>query len=288
MLAVVAVVVVASVVSPSGPSKPHTLRAAALRCQVPPSSVVVDGVRRTYRLCLPPSRQGPVPLVVALHGLGGSGSSMLRQTGLGQATSAAGVGLLVPDSVAGAWNDGRLGPEGPRDEQFVLTLVRSVTGTGLADPRRVSLTGFSNGADMALVLASRHPEAFAAVVGVSAHLLARAGAARPTRPIPTYLVYGSTDAVQPTDGRPDRGRLRPALLSASATSKAFVRVGAASFAERVDSRRAGVHVIREHHASAPRGAPVDVIELEGAGHVWPRTGVDASALVVEVALRYSR
>lgn len=265
------------------------VRLASVGCLLTSGELTVDGERRTYRLCVPAKPSGPIPLVVALHGMAGSSRQMVRTSGLPEILAPAGVALVVPDARAGAWNDGRLAPGGPNDERFVLELVSRLVAMELVDGRRVTLTGFSNGADLALVLASRHPDAFASVVAVSGHLLARAGAARPTAPIPTYLVYGTADAVQPMVGRAAAGRLRPALLSASATAAAFVRSNAATRgASRSHDRSTGELVVTDVHPPGHAGAPVHVIQIVGGTHAWPRRGVDASRLVGLAATRYRR
>ena len=69
-------------------------------------------------------------------------------------------------------------------------IIRQLAGTGIADPRRVTVAGFSNGAGMAMRLATGHPGPVAAVVSVDGELLAGAGSPRPTAPVRIYLVHG--------------------------------------------------------------------------------------------------
>jgi poly(3-hydroxybutyrate) depolymerase len=118
---------------------------------------------------------------------------------------------------------------------------------------------------------------------MSGHLQTADGAARPTRPVPAYLMFGALDPIQPWNGRPARGRLRPALLSAPATAQTFAQANRAtrSTSAATDGRTAGVRTVR--YSPRPDGAPVELIEVSGVGHVWPRRAFDATALVVRVA-----
>ena len=121
------------------------------------------------------------------------------------ATRAAGEVLAMPESSGPAFNDGRLGAWGPADDVFAIAIIRQLAGSGSADPRRITVAGFSNGAGMAMRLAAEHPGLVAAVVSVDGELLAGAGAPRPTAPVRIYLVHGTADLMQPWSGRGPRG-----------------------------------------------------------------------------------
>jgi polyhydroxybutyrate depolymerase len=266
----------------------------------------VSGVRRHYLLYVPPGLTRPAPLVVALHGLHLSARWMAVHTGLPAAAARQHVILALPDALSGAWNDGRLGTHGPADDRFVLDLVADLTraghpGSALADPQRVTVAGFSNGAEMALVLAARHPATFAAVVSISGQLLAVPGAARPLEPVPAYFTHGTADRVQPYGGRPAGGRLRPALLSEEETVRAFATAaGAGPPRERTALAVAGrPRVTEEIWPAGARRAEVVLYRLVGGGHVWPGSastcgqvvcgsGLSASTLVMQVARTHVR
>jgi polyhydroxybutyrate depolymerase len=265
-------------------------------------SLLVGDTRRTFLLHVPTGLHKPAPLVIALHGLHLSAPWMATRTNLAAAADDAGVVLAIPASLYGAWNDGRLGAGGPNDEQFIRDLATSLSGQGLADPHRVVISGFSNGAEMALVMASRYPQEFAAVVSISGELLSERHAVRPHAPIPAIFTHGTTDPVQPYDGRPSHGPLWPSLESEQATVAAFVAANHLSGAPttRVIATSSGSHrVIELMWKAAPGGAPVTLYQIVGGGHVWPRrdrpshtdprpAGIDASALIMRAAVTYHR
>ncbi len=120
--------------------------------------------------------------MVALHGLDGEAGAFARGTGLAAAAADAGVALVVPHASGRAWNDGRLGPDGPDDAAFVRAVVAELVAEGVVHPGRVVVSGFSNGAGMAMVLAAQHPLDWAGVVAVSGELLAGRGRPGPCLP----------------------------------------------------------------------------------------------------------
>jgi polyhydroxybutyrate depolymerase len=76
-----------------------------------PGSIVAGGLERTFRLYVPPShdRTRPAPLVIALHGGGGTGAVMEQLTagGLNRLAAREGFVVVYPDGVERHWNDGR-------------------------------------------------------------------------------------------------------------------------------------------------------------------------------------
>jgi polyhydroxybutyrate depolymerase len=258
-------------------------------------SVRVDGQLRRYLLSVPPGLRTRAPLVLAFHGLGQRAGSFAAATGLVPATRAAGQVLALPECLGPAFNDGRLGARGPRDDAFATALIDRLAGTGLIDPRRVVITGFSNGAGMAMEVAGRHPRAIAAVVSIDGALIAAPGAPRPTGPVPAYLVHGTADRIQPWDGRRAAGPTWPAYISQPATVAAWVRAdGAGTTSARTIAGADGHGDVTVHSwAPGPSGAGVTFYVVAGMGHRWPlvtsgpggrgRDAIDATAIVVQTA-----
>jgi poly(3-hydroxybutyrate) depolymerase len=168
-------------------------------------TVRVAGKQRTFLLSVPPSDQ-PAPLVVAFHGLFQTARVFANQTGLVPATRAAGVVLAMPESDGPAFNDGRLGAAGPKDDAFALALVDELVSAHVVDRRRVVVTGYSNGAGMAMALACAHPEAVAALVSVDGSLMDGSGAPRRGSTSPAPGRPRSTGCPAAWVGRPSRSR----------------------------------------------------------------------------------
>jgi polyhydroxybutyrate depolymerase len=248
----------------------------------------VGGVLRSYLLSVPPSLRDPAPLLVAFHGLREWAGCFGATTKLVSATQAAGLVLVLPESSGPAFNDGRLGSTGPDDDAFALALIHSLVSTHLADPQRVVLTGFSNGAGMAMEVAAAHPALVAAFVSIDGSLIDAPDAPRPTGPVPAYLVHGTADRVQPWQGRRSAGPLWPAYIPVEETVAQWVDVdgGGAPVVTPLPATQGAREVTVSTWSTSGAGQGVTFYAVNGMGHVWPDGGVnslDATALVMHVA-----
>jgi poly(3-hydroxybutyrate) depolymerase len=264
----------------------------------------VNGVIRHYYLQAPSDIKTPVPLVIALHGLNSTPAWIAGSTGLAADARAAHVALAVPVTMNGAWNDGRLGPNGPNDQAFIMAIVKQTEADKIADPNRVVIGGFSNGAVMSLTMASLYPHAFAAVVSISGELPDTPGAPRPIEPIPAYFTHGMADKIQPYDGRSGNGKLYNPLISEDATVADFVKANnaGAPTTKSLPHGPAATGAIEEVvYPARHGGAPVTLYKLPGVGHKWPAAsthqplgnnivpaGFSASDLIIKVAQTSSR
>lgn len=277
-----------SVTAAAAPPPPtleaRTRNSAAVPAAVPwqERQIVVDGVQRSYWLQLPAGR-GTVPLVVALHGLKDSAAGFATWAGLPAAADAAGVALVVPQGLDRSWNDGRFGATGVDDQEFLLALIAEIDAGGRVDGGRVTIGGFSNGAEMTMVMVSEHPEVFAGAVTVAGELLAGPGQSRPSEPVPVWIVHGDADRVAPWAGRPTANPPYPALESMDDTTAAFRAANRTVGGPVTLSSNPGP-VVRSSWAAGPGGAPVTQFRITGGGHVWPRAadGLDATALLFQV------
>jgi predicted esterase len=150
------------------------------------------GTRRDGLLVVPPAAAGPdgVPLVVALHGAGGSGEQMVDL--LGPTAREHGFVLLAPDSRARTW-DVIAGGYGP-DVLFTGEAMAHATASVRVDPARTAVCGFSDGASYALSLGIANGDVFSAVVAYSPGFSAavvRHGAPR------IFVAHGVEDRVLP-------------------------------------------------------------------------------------------
>lgn len=149
-----------------------------------------------------PASAGPFPLVLMLHGAGGSGRRAAHL--LSPAAQRAGCVVVAPDSRGATW-DAVTGQFGP-DATFVSRALGLVLARCPIDPARVALAGFSDGATYALGLGRANGDRFS-------HLLAFSpGFLIPAHPVGTpsiYVSHGLADQVLPIDSC--SRRLVPAL-----------------------------------------------------------------------------
>lgn len=151
------------------------------------------GAERDAVLQLPAKLTGePLPLLLLLHGAGGSGAGILRR--LGAVADEAGVAVLAPDSRGSSW-DAIRGDFGS-DVRFINRALADVYETVAIDPERLSAGGFSDGATYALSLALINGDLFRGAVAFSPGFLVE----RTPRGKPRIFVsHGRGDTVLPID-----------------------------------------------------------------------------------------
>ena len=130
----------------------------------PQSRTLGLDTKRDGVLLLPskPSEE-PVPLLVLLHGAGGSGGGIAKR--LGAFADEAGMAVLAPDSRGSTW-DAIRGDFGP-DVLFLNRALERVFETVAVDPQRIVVGGFSDGASYAISLGLQNGELFKRVLAFS-------------------------------------------------------------------------------------------------------------------------
>lgn len=137
-----------------------------------------------------PKRDGPLPLLVMLHGATQSADDMFGY--LGKTHDEAGVAVLAPNSRDTTW-DAILGDFGP-DVEFVNRALERVFETTAIDPARVSIGGFSDGASYALSLGLINGDLFHSVVAFSPGFVIKRKAQGKPR---VYISHGTYDHILP-------------------------------------------------------------------------------------------
>ena len=146
-------------------------------------------------------------LVVALHAAGLRGTRCARQWG---ALTERRGGFIV---VAPECRDTKRRLWKFSDEGHVLACIQHVVSHYSVDPRRVLLTGFSQGGIYTYTFGLRHPTVFRAIAPICGALIARPSPAAKAileraRGLPVYIVHGTRDDRIPVErARASRDRL---------------------------------------------------------------------------------
>ena len=164
----------------------------------------LDGERDAYLFVPRSAADKPLPLLVLLHGAGGSPSRILER--IRSAADTFGVVLLAPASRDATW-DGIRGSPGP-DVEFLNEALQSAFDRCAVDGSRLGIAGFSDGASYALTLGLINGDFFTGVIAFSPCVLSREIVARGRPRI--FLSHGRLDTILPIAdcGRPLASFLR--------------------------------------------------------------------------------
>jgi polyhydroxybutyrate depolymerase len=187
-------------------------------------TVDINGTTRTFIAQLPATK--PAPLVIVLHGNAQTGTDMVARTSWPRVAKREQFAVVFPDGLNRAWADlrpsdkraGRLPPEGTDDIIFIARLIEKYVADGIADPKRIFVTGLSNGGAMTNTLVCERAELFAAAASVIMNLTDEtAEACHPSRPVPMLIMNGTADPLVPYEG--GRGTSRFAVEGFWSTEK---------------------------------------------------------------------
>ena len=136
--------------------------------------------------------EGPMPLLVFLHGATQNGEGMLRR--IGPAADQAGVAVLAPDSRDTTWDAirGGFGADIP----FLNRALEHVFGRLAVDPARLTIGGFSDGASYALSLGLANGDLFPRVAAFSPGFVFPVTVHGRPR---FFISHGTSDQVLPID-----------------------------------------------------------------------------------------
>jgi len=231
-----------------------------------------------------------MPVVLSLHGYGQDAAQQDSYTGLPAAAQASGVLLVTPEGAGHRWNFVRRPQVGPDDVLFLSELLRDVMSRQCGDPRRLVITGVSDGADMAAT--------FGCGLGLrAAWVISVAASVSPdpclTPPAQVLVIHGRGDPVVPYGGG---GGDRAAPFQQTEAQPVDDRMAwwaARLGCGRATQQPARVDVTRTAWVCA-RGRDLQLLTVANGGHTWPgaqprpelgdtTTSLDATTLVIAAA-----
>jgi polyhydroxybutyrate depolymerase len=175
-------------------------------------SLQVDGYVRSYLVNLPPNYNDSnnFSLVIALHGTGGSASQMETDYKLTVKSNSSRFIIVYPqgvrsDGVLGirTWNAGGCCDYAMQhnvdDVKYIKLLIQKLTAMYKINPKKIYVTGMSNGAMMAYRLGCELSAQLAAIAPVSGTLITMQPCV-PTRKMPILHIHSVLDTKVPYQG----------------------------------------------------------------------------------------
>lgn len=245
------------------------------------------GENRSYRVYIPDSYDGsqPVPLVMALHGLGDNASNF-QGVGFNQIADTADFIAIYPNALpdpllmSSGWNTG-IHPLNTRDDVgFLNALLDTVMANYLIDTARVYSCGFSLGGFMTYRIACELGDRFAAVASVAGSLPAPSIATcYPGKRMPVLHIHGTSDQVIPYTF----GTLYVVVtnLGADSTTHYWAQHNACAASAAHDSlpntKNDGFIFEQYAYGNCEESSEVILIKVNGMDHTWPSSSNDVNA-----------
>lgn len=253
-------------------------------------TLTVGNLERRYLVHVPPGYDGvkPVPVVVMLHGGGGTSRAAAVETGWSAKADKDGFLVVFPDAMPPdpskpghfarnpqLWNDGSerffRGQNAVDDVGFLNAMLDDLLLKFAVDTQRVFVTGFSNGASMSFRFGAEASRRIAAIAPVAGACWANNVTLE--RPVPMCYITGMDDPLNRIEGGVPK-LLRGGSDSVRAKAKPPVRDSITKWAKAIGcpatpastSEANGVRT--ERYDPGHAGAEVVYIAVEGLGHTW--------------------
>lgn len=250
-------------------------------------SIEVDGRTRTYFVHLPPTYNGQTltPLIIVLHGGTESPEGVEKLSGMSVKTDnenfiavyPRGTGRINPARMP-TWNSGNCCGYAQRnqvdDVAFMRALIDQLERDYAVDPKRVYVTGISNGGMMSYRLACELSDKIAAAAPVEG---AQNLFCKPSSPVSIIVFHGTADRLVPFDGGSSPFQLGPKRNDTPvAEAIAFwVKRDGCSVTPKHDETPA-LH--SDVYTGCKDGTGVELYAVQGGHHVWPGAPISGNSV----------
>jgi polyhydroxybutyrate depolymerase len=275
-------------------------------------SIVYQGRKRNFLLHIPEKVRGEkgAPLVLVLHGGGGTPEAVARLTGFSKLADKEGFIVVYPEAVNRHWNDGRdvkrflAHRENIDDVGFIARLIDTLIRQLGVDSSRVYAAGMSNGGMMCQRLGCELSPKLAAFASVGASLPENLTSQKPVMPISVLMINGTADPIVPfSGGGVGRHAKRGRVVSVPEAIEFWVKANGCDSQPRTTTlvkSDTGLAVEKTVYQAGQSGAEVILLTVEGGGHTWPggkkrpshfgrlTDAVNASEIIWEFFLRHRR
>lgn len=244
--------------------------------------IEIDGLERRYKVHYPAGYKPgtPLPVVFVFHGRTQSAAWMERVTGFNDLSDRHKFIVVYPEGIGGLWS---ARPEDKDrkskgividDYKFAESLIDRLVADKTADPKKVYLAGFSNGAFLANGLARKLPKKVAAIGVVAGTLPEGTEPDEKGQPVPVIYFHGTLDAIVTTGGvdifsGKKRSFSSRELVDWWTKRNKLVPKKADPIEDKEDD---GTKVTKETAVDEKGQEGLVYYEIRGGGHSWPGGG----------------
>jgi len=266
-----------------------SIKCSALNRKHKDSTIIIfhNGLKRTSIIYKPAKLISgkTYPLLIALHGGHGTGKSMMKLTEekFNKLADKENFIVLYPNGIGKNWNDGRQNmPKSYKahnqnidDVGFISVLIDAVVKKYCADPKRVYITGMSNGSMMTERLAIELSYKIAAAAPVCGNIPIDLKT-EPKFPVAILIINGTKDPLVPYNGgyvhffRKKLGQITSTNQTIDFWLKHNENTNTAVVSELPNTYMADNCLVRKTTYGKPsEKGEVILITIEGGGHTWP-------------------
>lgn len=244
------------------------------------AALTVDGMERSYQLLIPENYDETVetPLVIVLHGSGGSGIASMVTTQFASFAETSGTLVVYPNGYGLHWDyldkeDYAPDADVVDNVLFIQMLIDELANTYNIDRNRIYVTGYSSGGLMAVRLMCELPLAGVAIVAATATPELANHCVSLENPTDTLFILGTEDATFPGGGLAavnddDTLSIRFSFPQLIGFVSSLFKCTNETDAVRIDDDSSPNQVIRETRADCG-GASLEVLYLVGQNHSYP-------------------
>jgi polyhydroxybutyrate depolymerase len=245
------------------------------------------GRERVYLVHVPKTYRAntPMPVVIAMHGGGGSASYMAKDENYRLISKSDEAGFIavfpngtgaLPSGALATWNAGiccgKARDNNIDDVGFIRTMMARLNTQVSVDRRRVFATGMSNGGMMSYRLACEMPDMIRGIMAVAGTDGTKT--CNPRSPVPVLHAHARDDDHVLFEGGKGPAARDPGkeadYVSVPDTISKWVGLNNAVPQPRRVLSVAGAYC--DLYAAGPRGAPVKLCVTQTGGHSWPGGG----------------
>jgi polyhydroxybutyrate depolymerase len=252
------------------------LQAQAAETRDRSGTIEVGGRTRSYFVHVPPAYTGktPWPLVLVLHGATQSAAEVAGMSGMSTTADREQFLAVYPTGtsrfgLAPTWNAGNCCGYALKnsvdDIAFFRALLHKLEGQYAIDPKRIYVTGISNGAMMSYRAACELSDQIAAVAPVEG---AQNIPCHPSSPVSVIVFHGTADRLVPFEGGATRFQLGPQRSDTPvpATVAFWARQDGCSPAPKREETQ---ELRIDTYSGCANGAGVALFLIRGGHHIWP-------------------